>query len=113
MRRTMVPPRPRAKNQLNRAVRAPPTCRYPVGEGANLTRISPAGFPGALEVVDMFLAGLSWQRKTLHLSRSGSGRRVGAADRRCSKSKIILEVRRSGLESLGEKADLNQVTGIQ
>ena len=29
------PPRRRAKSKLKRAVRAPPICRYPVGEGAN------------------------------------------------------------------------------
>ena len=34
MRSTMVPPRWRAKSQLNRAVRAFPTCSWPVGEGA-------------------------------------------------------------------------------
>ena len=38
MRRMNVPPWCRAKSQLNSAVRAPPTCRYPVGEGANRTR---------------------------------------------------------------------------
>src|SRR5947209_9635112 len=38
MRRMKVPPLWRAKSQLNRAVRAPPTCRKPVGEGAKRTR---------------------------------------------------------------------------
>jgi hypothetical protein len=33
-----VPPAPRASSQLNSAVRALPTCRWPVGLGANLTR---------------------------------------------------------------------------
>src|SRR3989338_4608209 len=34
------PPLCRAKSQLKRAVLTPPTCRYPVGLGANLTLIS-------------------------------------------------------------------------
>src|SRR5262249_3021920 len=37
-----------ANSQLNRAVRAPPTCRYPVGDGAKRTR----GFSGELIQVD-------------------------------------------------------------
>jgi hypothetical protein len=57
----MVPPRPRANSQLKSAVRAPPTCKYPVGDGAKRTRISPANFPDALKVVDMLLASLSWK----------------------------------------------------
>jgi hypothetical protein len=36
--RTFVPPYRRANSQLNSAVRAPPTWRYPVGDGANRTR---------------------------------------------------------------------------
>src|SRR5438552_18713733 len=39
MRSTKVAPNRFAKSQLNSAVRAPPTCRYPVGEGAKRTRI--------------------------------------------------------------------------
>jgi hypothetical protein len=35
MRRRNLPPWCRAKSQLNKAVRAPPICRNPVGEGAN------------------------------------------------------------------------------
>ena len=35
---TILPPIFREYSQLYRAVRAPPTCRLPVGEGANLTR---------------------------------------------------------------------------
>src|ERR1700722_5608082 len=38
MRRMKTPPAWRAKSQLKRAVRAPPTCRKPVGEGAKRTR---------------------------------------------------------------------------
>ena len=34
MRSRTVPPWRRAYSQLNNAVRAPPMCRYPVGEGA-------------------------------------------------------------------------------
>ena len=39
----------RASNQLKRAVRAPPTCSEPVGEGANLTRtgVVPSMFTAA------------------------------------------------------------------
>jgi hypothetical protein len=33
-----VPPILRAQSQLNNAVRAPPMCRYPVGDGANRRR---------------------------------------------------------------------------
>ena len=39
-RRMSFPPLFLAYSQLKRAVRAPPTWRLPVGEGANLTRIS-------------------------------------------------------------------------
>src|SRR4051812_47689672 len=39
MRRRYRPPRRRASSQLNSAVRAPPTWRYPVGDGAKRTRI--------------------------------------------------------------------------
>src|SRR4051812_14747630 len=38
MRSTNTPPDRRANSQLNNAVRAPPTCRYPVGDGAKRTR---------------------------------------------------------------------------
>src|SRR5437773_187591 len=38
MRRTKTPPSRRAKSQLKSAVRAPPTCKCPVGEGAKRTR---------------------------------------------------------------------------
>ena len=38
MRRMKVPFWRRAQSQLNSAVRAPPMCRYPVGEGAKRTR---------------------------------------------------------------------------
>ena len=41
MRRIIVPCSLRANSQLNSAVRAPPTCKYPVGEGANRTRTLP------------------------------------------------------------------------
>ena len=40
MRRTNVPPWPRASSQLNSAVRALPTCRWPVGLGAKRTRMA-------------------------------------------------------------------------
>src|SRR4051794_18914686 len=38
IRRTSFPARPRANSQLYSAVRAPPMCRAPVGEGAKRTR---------------------------------------------------------------------------
>ena len=40
MRRTNVPPAPRASSQLKSAVRALPTCSCPVGLGAKRTRIT-------------------------------------------------------------------------
>src|SRR5262249_12700768 len=45
IRRIIVPPCRRTKSQLNSAVRAPPTCRYPVGDGANLTLAVLFAFP--------------------------------------------------------------------
>ena len=39
--RIILPPTLLAYNQLNSAVRAPPTCRLPVGDGANRTRTCP------------------------------------------------------------------------
>src|SRR5215472_9449209 len=48
MRRRKVPPWCRAKSQLNSAVRAPPMCRKPVGEGAKRTMtLIPRGWEGA------------------------------------------------------------------
>src|SRR5206468_143370 len=43
MRRTKTPPSRRAKSQLKSAVRAPPTCKCPVGEGAKRTRGAMSG----------------------------------------------------------------------
>jgi hypothetical protein len=43
MRSRNVPPVWRAYSQLKRAVRAPPTWRYPVGDGANRTRGGASG----------------------------------------------------------------------
>jgi hypothetical protein len=63
-----VPPRLRAKNQLNSAVRAPPTCKYPVGEGANRTRTSPEGVPEALEILAIRPVGLSRHQKRFILA---------------------------------------------
>src|SRR3981081_818987 len=51
MRKTMVPRGGRAKSQLKSAVRAPPTCKYPVGEGAKRTRTLPASLIGSLILV--------------------------------------------------------------
>src|SRR5580692_2093600 len=39
IRRTNVPPVFRAQSQLKSAVRTPPMCRYPVGDGAKRTRV--------------------------------------------------------------------------
>src|SRR5512144_1634912 len=46
MRRMNVPPIFWANNQLNRAVRNPPTCRKPVGLGAKRTRTVKESSPG-------------------------------------------------------------------
>ena len=43
MRSTKVPPLWRASSQLKSAVRAPPTCRNPVGDGAKRTRTGRSG----------------------------------------------------------------------
>jgi len=43
MRRRNLPSRPRAYSQLNSAVRPPPMCRKPVGEGAKRATISVMG----------------------------------------------------------------------
>jgi hypothetical protein len=43
MRRTNVPPWWRAKRKLKSAVRAPPTCRNPVGLGAKRVRTAIRG----------------------------------------------------------------------
>src|SRR5712691_3107283 len=50
--RMKVPPLLLANSQLNRAVRAPPTCRKPVGEGAKRTR-TPAGAAGSVRGFSM------------------------------------------------------------
>ena len=47
MRSTSRPPSWRASSQLNSAVRAPPMCSAPVGDGANLTLIMAAMLIGA------------------------------------------------------------------
>src|SRR5204863_161093 len=49
-RRTNTPLFFRAHSQLNRAVRAPPMCRYPVGEGAKRTRTM-----GAAEIAEVIV----------------------------------------------------------
>src|SRR5262245_30695297 len=46
IRSTNVPPDPRARSQLYSAVRAPPTCSSPVGDGAKRT-LTPAMLIGA------------------------------------------------------------------
>ena len=43
MRSRNSPPVWRAKSQLNRTVRAPPTCRKPVGDGAKRVRAVAGG----------------------------------------------------------------------
>jgi len=62
-RRIIVPPCRRAKNQLNSAVRAPPTCKYPVGEGANRTRTALEGVPNLSEVETIRFVRFSRPRK--------------------------------------------------
>src|SRR5664280_3196473 len=48
MRSTNVPPDWRATSQLNSAVRALPTWKYPVGDGAKRTRVASEATPGLL-----------------------------------------------------------------
>src|SRR5271170_252455 len=50
MRNSILPARPRAYSQLNKAVRAPPICRKPVGEGAK--RVTTVDICGELEAQD-------------------------------------------------------------
>ncbi len=59
MRSTKTPPSFRAKSQLKRAVLAPPTCRYPVGEGAKRTR----------SVMESSSLASSWQRSAARAFR--------------------------------------------
>jgi len=47
------------ENQLNKAVRAPPTCRYPVGDGANRTRTRRCILGVSVIFADRFLEFLS------------------------------------------------------
>ncbi len=51
IRSTNVPPVWRATSQLNSAVRAPPTCRLPVGLGAKRTRAGPVTSGRSLAIV--------------------------------------------------------------
>src|SRR6266550_6332054 len=49
------PPSRRAKSQLNSAVLAPPTCRYPVGDGAKRTLIVTENGGGGIRTPDRVL----------------------------------------------------------
>src|SRR5688572_15523624 len=57
MRRMNTPPWRRASSQLNSAVRAPPTCRYPVGDGAKRTRIVSVEFMGEVTAASVHRQG--------------------------------------------------------
>src|SRR5215467_14191906 len=50
MRRMKTPFCFRANSQSNRAVLAPPTCRYPVGDGAKRTRAGGFSLTGSISV---------------------------------------------------------------
>src|SRR5229473_6605347 len=49
------PPSRRANSQLNKAVLAPPTCRYPVGDGAKRTRMLTRNGGGGIRTPDRVL----------------------------------------------------------
>src|SRR5262245_16514613 len=70
MRRTNTPPAPRASRQLKSAVRAPPTCRYPVGDGAKRTRTAWLLLTGSISVVPKRLH--ERHRYSDHQSEDGS-----------------------------------------
>src|SRR5206468_3606173 len=55
MRSRNLPPSRRANSQLNSAVLAPPTCKYPVGDGANRTRIVTGNGGGGIRTPDRVL----------------------------------------------------------
>jgi hypothetical protein len=70
MRRMSFPPVFLAYSQLKSAVRAPPTCRLPVGEGANRTRGGPvrgAGVVVAEEATSTAAAARTWSQELLLL----------------------------------------------
>src|SRR5438132_4986451 len=77
IRRTKAPRWWRAKSQLKSAVRAPPTCRWPVGLGANRTRTGAA--------MSVFL-----EEPTPRRAREGADPR--AADGRIPE-KVVVDVR--------------------
>src|SRR5262245_17842657 len=78
MRRMKVPRWWRAKSQLKSAVRAPPTCRWPVGLGANRTRTG---------------AATSVRLEEPAPRRAGEGADARAADGRIPQ-KVVVDVRR-------------------
>src|SRR5213083_972018 len=55
MRSRNFPPSRRAKSQLKSAVLAPPTCRYPVGDGAKRTLIVTENGGGGIRTPDRVL----------------------------------------------------------
>src|SRR3989475_11269600 len=55
IRRRNLPPSLRAKSQLKSAVLAPPTCRYPVGDGAKRTLIVTGNGGGGIRTPDRVL----------------------------------------------------------
>src|SRR5919201_4227114 len=72
MRRTNTPFFFRAHSQLKSAVRAPPMCRYPVGEGAKRTRTIGAG-----EIAEVIVRRHAAARAPARVSRRLSARRRG------------------------------------
>src|ERR1700730_8722562 len=55
MRRRNFPPSRRAERPVNSAVRAPPTWRYPVGDGAKRTRMVTGNGGGGIRTPDRVL----------------------------------------------------------
>src|SRR5919201_5792021 len=70
MRRTNTPFFFRAHSQLKSAVRAPPMCRYPVGEGAKRTRTIGAG-----EIAEVIVRRHAAARASARVPGSVSARR--------------------------------------
>src|SRR5262249_465852 len=78
IRRMKTPLCFRANSQSNRAVLAPPTCRYPVGEGAKRTRTGALWLTGSISVKPRQLLA-----QLLYLDRrSGDGSDPWRKDRR-------------------------------
>ena len=89
MRSTSVPPGAAASSQLNSAVRAPPMCRAPVGDGANLRRIGArsAGGAGRERATDHKIARHANRSARLTGGRSAQGGRARGASAAAARSR--------------------------